>query len=88
MNWENLKNNKCPKCDCKLHCRIQGNEFRIKSRHKISTNKKESWYFCSKCEGFQISEKKLSKLILKQSVKKVDIPKRDRHLFKTGLLSL
>lgn len=88
MNWENLKNNNCPKCNCKLQCRIQGSEFKIKSRKNFKSSKRENWYFCSRCDGFQISEKKLAKLILKKPTKLVEIPKGYRHLFKKGLLSL
>lgn len=88
MNWENLKNQKCPNCNCKLHCRIKGSAFKIKSRKGNLTKKDESWYFCSRCEGFQISEKKLVKLITKKPIKLGEVPKKDRHLFKNGLLSL
>lgn len=88
MNWENLKETKCPKCSNKLKCRVAGNVFRIKSQHLNAKSKKENWYFCSYCDGFQISSTKLAKVVKKLSVKLKEIPKQDKHLFKSGLLSL
>ena len=88
MNWNNIKEDKCPKCNKKLQFRLEGRPFKIKANKGFSkTREKGNLYFCSACDGFQITEKRLLELKNKQIEDiKNSIPKENKHLFKTGLL--
>ena len=89
MNWNNLKENKCPECSGKLNFRLKGKEFKIKANKGSSRSQDDDWLFCSKkgCKGFQISLKRF-----KQIVSEIECNEfkefKNNPLFKDGLLSL
>lgn len=88
MNWNNLKENKCPNCNCKMLFRKKNAVVNIKVRKNFtSENRKDHYYFCSRCpKGFQISHNKLINVLKKQR-SEINIPEKDKELFKDGLLS-
>lgn len=88
MKWENIKENKCPKCGKKLRFRTRGSIIRIKANEgKKTANENDGLYFCSAsgCIGFQISASKRDN-IEKDQMKKEREQFKDNPLFKTGLL--
>jgi len=86
-NWENLKDRRCPNCNCKLLFRRSGKPYSIKANKKKLKNNFHDMYFCSRCTGFQISETKLKELLIDMNRKYLKDFK-DNPLFKDGLLSL
>ena len=57
MNWNNIKENKCPECGKKLAFRLAGSKNHIRSRNGLQL-KDDNYYFCFRCD-FQITSKKL-----------------------------
>ena len=56
MNWDNLRESKCPKCEKVLKFRTSTRNTKIRSRKGKEIN--EDMYFCFKC-NFQITTKKI-----------------------------
>lgn len=86
-NWKNLQANKCPNCNLKLQFRISGTCYRIKSNLHSTKTQNKNLYFCSKCDGFQITEDRLNEIKKDLHDKEFAQFKND-PMFKSGLLQL
>jgi uncharacterized protein with PIN domain len=75
MDWNKLKEERCPMCSDFLKHRVANRKTKIRARHYSDI--KDDMYFCFKCD-FQISQHKLLKIIKQEGIK----PKT----FTTGLL--
>ena len=91
MNWNIIKELKCPHCEKSLSFRLKGSFVNLKANKNFAKKVNDDFYFCSqkKCKGFQINKKKIQELKEKEKdfLLKI-IPKRDKQLFKTGLIQL
>jgi hypothetical protein len=86
MNWNNLEKEKCPECEKKLLFRTKGSFVNMKSDKNKTRALEEDYYFC-KCGKFKISLKKFIEIKTKLQKKTVNgIPKKDKHLFSSGLI--
>ena len=90
-NWNNIKENNCPNCNGKLQFRLKGSVVNMKANKnfKKALNQEKDYHFCSRCDGFQITEEKLQKLKKKMRDDTIkSIPKKDRKVFSSGILRL
>jgi hypothetical protein len=86
MNWNNIKKESCPECEKKLLFRTKGSFVNMKSDKNKTRALTEDCYFC-KCGKFKMTLKKFIELRKKLEVQqKNSIPKKDRGLFRSGLI--
>jgi hypothetical protein len=86
MNWNNIKKEECPECEKKLLFRTKGSFVNMKSDQNKSRALTEDYYFC-KCGKFKMTLKKFIELRKKlDAQQKNSIPKKDKHLFTSGLI--
>jgi hypothetical protein len=90
MNWNNIKENKCPKCERKLCFRLKGSKINIKANENLArTIVKDDYYFCSHCDGFKITSKRLQEVKKNLNKKTLNgIPQEDKKLFSSVILKL
>lgn len=87
MNWSNLSEKTCPKCERKLSFRLKGSIVTTKTRANRSNScavksaVDSNYYFCFMCK-FQITEKRMNEIIV--STKK----ENNEFARKLGLSSL
>lgn len=69
MNWSNLSEKTCPKCERKLSFRLKGSLITTKTRANrsnscaVKSSVDSNYYFCFMCK-FQISEKRMNEIIV------------------------